>query len=119
MTAAKEDGGLGLKDIEDFNMALLAKQVWRLITKPNILMSKVVKAKYFSDSKIFKETTKTRDSWMWRSWNEAKTLLKDGSCWKVGNEINIRIRDDKWFNDGQWEKHFTFKPENCSLQKGQ
>lgn len=38
----KEDGGIGFKDFSDFNSALLAKQLWRLITHPNLLMSKVI-----------------------------------------------------------------------------
>lgn len=72
MTKAKEAGGLGFKDLEAFNQALLAKHVWRLITKPNLLMSKVLKSKYCPKTDIFQVTTKPRDSWFWKSWNEAK-----------------------------------------------
>ena len=38
---SKEDGGLGFKDITDFNTAMLGKQLWRLIEKPNTLFSRV------------------------------------------------------------------------------
>jgi hypothetical protein len=38
---------LGFRDISAFNEALLAKQGWRLMTNPDSLISKVLKAKYF------------------------------------------------------------------------
>ncbi|KAL9659116.1 hypothetical protein QQ045_028206 [Rhodiola kirilowii] len=40
----KEAGGLGLRDLEQLNLALLAKQGWRILTKPNLLVSKIFKA---------------------------------------------------------------------------
>lgn len=44
---SKEDGGLGFEDIYDFNTAMLVKQLWRLIEKPNTLFSRVFKGRYF------------------------------------------------------------------------
>lgn len=64
MTESKEEGGLGLKRVADFNMALLAKQVWRLVTKPNLLVSRVMKSKYYPSTDIFQAKTKARDSWI-------------------------------------------------------
>lgn len=52
MLELKERGGLGFKDLEAFNEALLGKQVWRLITKPNLLMSKVMKCRYFPKQNV-------------------------------------------------------------------
>ena len=46
----KEDGGLGFKDITDFNTAMFAKQLWRLIEKPNTLFSQVFKGRYYRNA---------------------------------------------------------------------
>lgn len=61
MIEVKERGGMGMRDLA-FNSALLGKQVWRLITKPNLLMSRVLKSKYFPKTDIFQTTNKATDS---------------------------------------------------------
>lgn len=43
----KKEGGLGFKDVMNFNTAMLVKQLWRLINKPNTLFSRVFKGRYF------------------------------------------------------------------------
>jgi hypothetical protein len=48
MSLAKNKGGLGYRDLEPFNMALLAKQGWRIMLNPDCLVAKVLKSKYFS-----------------------------------------------------------------------
>lgn len=47
---SKEEGGLGFKDITDFNIAMLGKQLWRLIEKSHTLFSRVFKGRYFRNA---------------------------------------------------------------------
>jgi hypothetical protein len=47
MGRAKENGGLGFCDLESFNMALLAKQGWRLLQFPKSPVAKIFKEKYY------------------------------------------------------------------------
>ncbi|XP_050369122.1 uncharacterized mitochondrial protein AtMg00310-like [Argentina anserina] len=47
MCQSKEEGGLGFQNMELFNHALLAKQVWRLLHQPESFVFRTLKAKYF------------------------------------------------------------------------
>lgn len=39
--------GIGFRDLESFNRAMLTKQFWRLLQAPNSLVSKILQKKYF------------------------------------------------------------------------
>jgi ribonuclease HI len=96
MGLTKEKGGLGFRDLEFFNLALLAKQGWRLLQNPNSLVATIMKAKYYPNSSFLEANIGRKPSYAWRSiWN-SKTLLKEGLIWRVGDGRTIRIWDDPW-----------------------
>ena len=52
LTLPKCQGGMGLRDTKFFNQALLARQVWRILTYLDSLCATLLKAKYFPNGKL-------------------------------------------------------------------
>lgn len=98
MCKKKCDGGLGFRDLHDFNIALLGKQCWRIITQPD-KVSQLLKARYFSNSNFFEAKIGANPSFVWRSFMEAQSLVKLGYIWRVGSGTSINVWADAWLPD--------------------
>ena len=69
-------GGLGFKDLNVFNDALLGRQVWCLLHFKTSLLSRVMKAKYYPSCEILQANLGHSNSFSWRSIWSAKGLVK-------------------------------------------
>ena len=92
----KSCGGMGFKKLKEFNMALLAKQGWRLQQGHDSLVYKVLKAKYFPTSDFSQAVLSNNPSFTWRSIMSAQPFINYGLRWRLGNGESIRIWGDKW-----------------------
>jgi hypothetical protein len=93
---AKDQGGLGFRDIVCFNKALLAKQCWRLMQYPESLAAKIIKAKYFFNGSFMSANLGNRPSYAWRSIMAGRELFEKGIMWRIGNGKSVWVRGDKW-----------------------
>ncbi|KAF7831611.1 reverse transcriptase [Senna tora] len=96
LTRPKRDGGLGFREFEAFNNALLAKMAWRLVTFPNELWARVIKGIYFPNMDFLIAKKGSRASWGWSSLLVGRDTLMLGLGWKLGNGESIKISSDKW-----------------------
>lgn len=96
MCVPKTKGGLGFKNLSKFNMALLAKQGWKIIMQPDSLLARVMKAKYFPKGDFMSARVGSYPSYTWRSIWGARRLLEDGIGWRIRNERNVNIWNDVW-----------------------
>ncbi|KAG2574039.1 hypothetical protein PVAP13_7KG295601 [Panicum virgatum] len=75
---------------------MLARQAWRLLIFPDSLCAKLLKAKYYPNSRLLDTAFPRNASNTWRAIEYGLALLKKGINWRVGNGKNIRIWRDNW-----------------------
>jgi hypothetical protein len=85
MTFPREYGGLGFRNLHLFNMAMVAKQGWNFIKKPNSLVAKVYKARYFPNSSFIASHLGNNPSYAWRSIWKSRQVLMRGCRWSIGD----------------------------------
>lgn len=67
MCLPKVEQGLGFWDLKDVNLALLAKQGFRLQNNTDLLVYKVFKARYFTNGVFLIAELGNHPSFAWRS----------------------------------------------------
>ncbi|KAL5566011.1 hypothetical protein UlMin_029175 [Ulmus minor] len=87
----KKRGGLGFRDLRCFNQALLAKQGWRLLRKPDSLVARVFKACYFPSGNFLNARKGSKASFVWRNIVWGKEVIEKSSRWRIGSSVNIDV----------------------------
>lgn len=72
----KKDGGMSFKSLGTFNLAMLGKQGWRIMTKPDTLIARIYKARYFPRCNFLEAGLGHKPSFVWRSICNSKFILK-------------------------------------------
>ena len=71
---------MGFKDLQNFNDAMLAKQVWWLLDNETSLFHRFFKVKFFPKSSIF-EAKEYNGSFAWKSILKGRAVIrKDCNC---------------------------------------
>lgn len=86
-------GGLGFRDIELFNLELLACQAWQILIDPNSLSARILKAKYFPSSEFLRAGLGSSPSQIWRSMLEGRDMMKQGLTRRMGDGETTIIWD--------------------------
>lgn len=114
LATPKEVGGMGFRDLEAFNLALLGKHGWRFMLHPESLCSRVMKTRYFPDSDFMAATIPKTASPIWRAIVAGRKALELGLIKRVGDGSTISIWEDKWIPDTISMAPMV-KPANTSL----
>ena len=88
--------GFGFRNFRDFNLAILAKQGWRILRNPKTLMAKIFKARYFPRQGVLQAKVGFTPSYTWRSIHKALWVLRKGGYWRVGNRLDIYVWRETW-----------------------
>lgn len=71
-------GGLGFRDFELFNLALLAQQSGRILISQESLSARILKGVYFPSCSIVEASLGNHPSQVWRSILEGRDIMKQG-----------------------------------------
>lgn len=107
-------GGMGFKDLECFNQAMLAKQAEKILNSLQCLLARFLKSIYFVDGDFLSAPVGARPSYAWRSLFFGRELLQKRLKLRLGNGQRTKVWLDKWVDDpivglrAPWIKNTTF-----------
>lgn len=107
LCSRKEKGGLGYRDLHLFNLAMLARQAWRMVMNPNSLCARLLTARYCPEGSIMEAKEGPGISYSWQSILRGVQALKEGIIWRVGDGESIRIWEDPWIPRGMTRRPIT------------
>jgi hypothetical protein len=112
MAQSKKEGGLGFRDLHLFNHSMLARQVWRILTDPDSLCARVLRAKYFPNFSVLEAKNVRNMSYTWHSILKGVGVIKKGLIWRVRNGEEINIWSDPWMNREGPKRPITPRGQN-------
>ena len=66
---------MGFCDLYAFNLAMMAKQEWRMLENPTSLMACMYKARYFPNGDILNASIGSNPSYAWRSIHKSIEII--------------------------------------------
>ncbi|WMV30173.1 hypothetical protein MTR67_023558 [Solanum verrucosum] len=98
-----EEGGIGVRKLEDICTAMQFKQWWTFRTKKS-LWSQFLRAKYYQRANPIAKKWDTGKSLIWKYMMKNKTLIEPHITWKVHSGNNLFWWDD-FLGEGQLAHH--------------
>jgi hypothetical protein len=108
MCSPKFPGVMGFRDIELFNLAMLARQAWRILQNPEALSSRILKAVYFPNTDFLEASLGSSPSHVWRAIVEGKETMKQGLIRRIGTGENTHAWNHNWL-----PRDFMLRPLAC------
>ena len=126
MCKLKSFGGIGFKKIHDFNIAMLGKQCWKLMTTSHSLVARILKAKYYPRSAFTDASVGFNPSYTWRSIMASKHVAIQVSRMRIGSGLQVQINKDPWLPDADngcittvLDESLAIATVNCLMVPGQ
>ncbi|XP_013624812.1 PREDICTED: uncharacterized protein LOC106330980 [Brassica oleracea var. oleracea] len=98
LAISKGDGGIELRDIETFNLAMLAKLSCRIYTRPDCLLARVLLGKYCKFQPFSQVSATSSISHGWRSILCGRDLLMANTGKAIGNGRDTLIWEEPWLS---------------------
>ncbi|GJY57634.1 RNA-directed DNA polymerase, eukaryota, reverse transcriptase zinc-binding domain protein [Tanacetum coccineum] len=100
----KNQGGLGLKSMHEWNIALMAKHLWSIISNKNTIWVKWVKVHKLKGKNLWDIDLNKGMSWSWKHLLNLRDKIKEFVNVKLGNGKTCSLWFDKWHPGGPLSK---------------
>ncbi|KAF7820537.1 ribonuclease H [Senna tora] len=94
---SRDSGGLGLHQTSLFNKALMAKQVWRVVSQPTSVYSQWARAKYFNNNMELLPKKTTQPAAIWRCLDKSGSLIFYHLWWKIATGEQVPLGSRFWW----------------------
>ncbi|XP_026414361.1 uncharacterized protein LOC113310013 [Papaver somniferum] len=112
----KSQGGLGLRNPKKFNVSMLTRLTWRVISNPNALWVKVLKSKYFKNTNPLLKSRRTTISWIWSSIRTGMEILRENCILDLSLHSNLDIWSERWIPNAEFPIHPTVIEEETPMK---
>lgn len=103
----KQEGGLGIKDLQTWNEAAVAKNLWRCFVDVNSLWIKWVHAYRLRGNSIWNVNIPASCSWSWRKMLQIREYVRPHISVEIGNRVSNSLEPDKVTWDLTLDKKFS------------
>ncbi|XP_077249169.1 uncharacterized protein LOC143888612 [Tasmannia lanceolata] len=123
MCMPKAEGGMGLRKLQDINLACKFKQLWNLIKGNNTLWSRWFNEKYVRNRNLWTIKAPSIMSWGARTTFKHRDMAKNCICYIVDDGKGIDFLTQPWHPDGpilqQYPEGHTLRatPTNISVDQ--
>ncbi|XP_013699656.2 uncharacterized protein LOC125596828 [Brassica napus] len=101
LSTSKDSCGLGFRDIQAFNIAMLGKLAWRLVTKPDCLLARTLLGKYCYKGSFLTVPCPSSTSHGWRGIIAGRDLLIRHLRKVIGNGNSTKVWSDSWLSSSE------------------
>ena len=110
----KMEGGLGFRKLHEFNLAMLGKQGWKLLSHPDSLVARIFKARYYPNTSFLEAKAGANPSFVWKSILASQSLVKSGARRLIGDGSTVKVWEEPWLPDDS--NPYIESPVCCGLE---
>ena len=116
MCSKSNSRSLGFCRMHDFNLSLIAKLGWKLLTNADCLWVQQLQKKYIKYENFIYSPNPSSTSWLWRGIQKTKSFISVGACLKVSRKTSSFIWDTNRVPSLPSFKPFPKFPSNRNFQ---
>lgn len=97
----------GFQDLELFNLALLARQAWRIMNDSDSLSARILKSIYYPECLLLDVELGSHPSQIWRAILNGRDIMAQGIIRRIGHGESTNIWEHNWIPRDSYKRPIT------------